>query len=135
MASKITNKKIQELLAAAQELESRGDLEMALDSYSQVLDKLVAEAKIYAQNAGPGIIEAVTGSGAVSESYLVKFKENLKKDRTAAIVSCHMASLFSRMGNDASAKVFFEQAVDLTPDGVVYDDPHVGMSSLGSEKN
>jgi len=126
----IDNEKINHLITHAGELEKAGELEQALERYSKALDVLVVAAKDYAQLAGPGVIAAVVGTGSITDQYLEKFNECLKKDKTAAIVSNRMGLLFAKTGNKASAKAFFDQAIDLTPAGVVYDDPHVGLEML-----
>jgi hypothetical protein len=43
-----------------------------------------------------------------------------------------MGVIFAKMGNKVSAKTFFEQAIDLTSDGAIYDDPHIGLQTLES---
>ena len=127
------NKSKQDELIKAGESFARADnLEKALDCYSQALDCLVAAAKAYAQNSEPQTMRAVFGSGKLSEIYLQKFNEYLKKDQVASIISNNMGVIFARMGNKVSAKTFFEQAIDLTPDGITYDDPHIGLQTLGS---
>lgn len=124
------DEQIELLLSSAQDLEGVGDFEKALACYSRVLDILVVRAKDYAQKAEPGMLEAITGTGMLSQVYLDKFNEGLKKDRNASLVSCRMAALFTRLGDKASARSFFEQAIHLTPPGIVYDDPHMGISML-----
>ena len=124
------NEVVKQLIDRAGELEGEEDYEKAIKQYSEVLDILVASAKEYAQLAGPGVIDAVIGTGTISDQYLIKFNDYLKRDKTAAAVSNSMGMLFAKTGNKASAKAFFEQAIDLTPDGIVYDDPHIGLEML-----
>ena len=66
----------------------------------------------------------------ISAAYLVRFNEYLKRDKSAYVISNSMALMFARMGNYSSAKIFFEQAIDLTPPGLVYNDPHIGLESV-----
>jgi len=122
--------KINELMREGEMAQRNEDLGKSLGYYSKAMDVLVARAKAYAQKAEPAVMEAIVGSGVVSAQYLSKFNEYLKKDHTAAIVSNNMAMLFAKMGNKASARDFFEQAIDLTPSGAAYDDPHIGLEML-----
>lgn len=126
------NNNIDQLIKHSAEFERAGDLEKALESYSRALDILVDRAKDHAQLAGPGVIPAVAGTGMISGQYLEKFNEYLRKDKAAAEISYGMGLLFAKMGNEASARAFFEQAIDLTPEGVVYDAPHIGLGALKS---
>jgi tetratricopeptide (TPR) repeat protein len=126
----IPDKKLKQLVSEAEELHKRGANVKALENYSKALDILVDAAKAAAEKSEPAMLQAVMGSGMMSQEYLKKFNDYLKKDQTAAIISNNMAMLFSQMGDKASAKAFFEQAIDFTPKGVCYDDPHVGLEVL-----
>lgn len=126
----LETKKLKQLVSEAEELHKRGENKKALENYSQALDALVAVAKAHAERAEPTMMEAVMGSGTMSQEYLKKFNGYLKKDQTAAIISNNMAALFAQMGDKASAQAFFEQAIDLTPKDVCYDGPHIGLEML-----
>lgn len=115
---------------AGEKLARAGELQKALDCYSQALDCLVAEAKTHAEKFEPQTASAVLGTAQVSEFYLQKFTEYLKKDQAASIISNNMAVIFAKMGNRESAKSFFEQAIDLTPKGVDYQDPQIGLQLI-----
>jgi tetratricopeptide (TPR) repeat protein len=120
------------MIKSGEDLAASDQLEKALDCYSQALDCLVAAAKEYAEKSEKMAMEAVFGSAMVSEVYLEKFNEYLKKDQVASIVSNNMGVIFAKIGNKESAKAFFEQAIDLTPKGVDYQDPHIGLQILES---
>jgi tetratricopeptide (TPR) repeat protein len=124
------NEKLEDLLREGEQAQKFDQLEKSLGYYSEALDLLIGRAKDYAQKAEPAAMEAILGSGAMSTQYISKFNEYLKKDQTAAIVSNNMAVLFAKMGNKSSAAPFFEQAIDLTPEGVTYDAPHAGLEML-----
>lgn len=118
---------VQKNIAVANTLRQRGDFEQAIASLSAALDILVGEARAYAQISEP---YPVGRDGVVSAAYLVRFNEYLKRDKSACMISNNMALLFAQMGNYSSAKIFFEQAIDLTPPGLVYDDPHIGLEAV-----
>ena len=120
------------LIKAGENFAAAGQLEKALDCYSQTLDHLVALAKISAEKSEGASMNAIFGSAQVSENYLQKFNEYLRKDQVASIISNNMAVIFAKMGNKESARAFFEQAIDLTPKGVDYQDPHIGLQVLAS---
>jgi tetratricopeptide (TPR) repeat protein len=124
------DEKLEDLLREGEEAQKSEQWEKSLGYYSSAFDFLIGGAKDHAQKAEPAAMESILGNGAMSTQYLSKFNEYLKKDLTAATVSNNMALLFSRMGNKSSAASFFEQAIDLTPEGVTYDAPHVGLEML-----
>ncbi len=124
------DEKLKQLVGEAEGFHKKGENEKALEKYSAALDVLVARAQAQAGKAEPAMLAEVMGSGAMSQEYLKKFNGYLKKDQTAAVISNNMAALFAQLGDKASAQAFFEQAIDLTPDGVCYDDPHIGLEML-----
>jgi len=124
------NKQIEKLINCGNDFEKAGDFEKAMEAYTRALDILVAFAKTQTEVAEPFIVSAIMGSGRVSQDFLKKFNDFLKKDQTAAIVSNCMAMLFAKMGDMASARDFFEQAIDLTSNGVAYNDPYIGLEML-----
>ena len=123
------NLELQKIIDEAMALGHEGDLGKAIRRLSGALDILVAGAKSYAQKCEP-VSENDRG---VSDQYLIKFNEYLKKDKTACVLSNAMALMFAKNGNVSSAVIFFEQAIDLTPAGMVYDDPHIGLEMLKGE--
>jgi tetratricopeptide (TPR) repeat protein len=126
----LDNEKIERLIRDAGELEKAEKFEKALEIYSQTMDILVANAKSCAERAEPAVMEAIVGSGVISGQFLSKFNEHLKQGKIAAVVSNNMGMIFAKMGNKSSARDFFEQAIDLTPAGEIYDDPHIGLEML-----
>ncbi|MCU0652631.1 MAG: hypothetical protein MUD10_00015 [Candidatus Pacebacteria bacterium] len=124
------NKNSKLLMEEAARFEQAGELEKSLNAYSRALDVLVDEARAAAEKSEPAVADAIVGKGVISEQYLAKFNNYLKKDYRAAAVSNAMGMIFAKMGNKPSARDFFEQAIDLTPPGEVYDDPHIGMEML-----
>lgn len=120
---------IKEILDRAYRLKNDGNNEDSLKLYSEAFDLLVAEAAEYAKG-----LEAIFEDGqkkTVSKKYLEKFNEYLKKDKQACVISNNMGVLFAQTGEKATAKSFFEQAIDLTPEGEKYDDPFIGLEVLG----
>ena len=124
------NKQIEKLINCGNDFEKAGDFEKAMEAYTRAMDILVDIAKSQAQIADPLMVSAVMGSGIVSQDFLKKFNDCLKRNQTAAIVSNSMAMIFAKMGDMASARDFFEQAIDLTPNGVAYNDPYIGLEML-----
>jgi tetratricopeptide (TPR) repeat protein len=100
----------------------------SLKMYSEAFDLLVAEAAEYAKGSEAMFTDAEKKT--VSKKYLEKFNEYLKKDKRACVISNNMGVLFAQTGEKASAKVFFEQAIDLTPKSEKYDDPYIGLEVL-----
>jgi tetratricopeptide (TPR) repeat protein len=123
---------LKEKLEKANCLKNDGKLKGSLELYNEAFNLLVEEARNYASKT-----EKVFQSeekNEISPGYLKKFNEYLKKDRQACAISNNMGVLFAQMGEKASAKVFFEQAIDLTPKGEKYDDPFIGLEVLKSKQ-
>ena len=118
---------LSEIISEAAVYGREGDFGKAIYRFSRALDIVVARAKEYAQKDETAAVDPESG---IDPAYMARFCEYLKRDKTASVVSNDMALLFARMGNCSSARIFFEQAIDLTPAGVVYDDPHVGLEML-----
>lgn len=127
----IKKMEIKNILEKAYCLKNDGNNEDSLKLYSEAFDILVAEAAEYAK----GLEEVFEDSEkkTVSKKYLEKFNEYLKKDKRACVISNNMGVLFAKTGEKASAKCFFEQAIDLTPGGEKYDDPYIGLEVLNSQ--
>ncbi len=120
------------MLEKAFNLKNAGRLEESLDLYNTAFNALVKDAEAYAKNLEEVFCPENGGNcdKKISAKYLAKFKEHLKKDKCACVVSNNMAVIFAQMGEMASAKIFFEQAIDLTPEGEKYDDPFIGLEVL-----
>jgi tetratricopeptide (TPR) repeat protein len=123
---------IKNILDQAYCLKNDGKNEDSLKMYSEAFDVLVAEASEYAKGLEEMFEDAEKKT--VSKKYLEKFNEYLKKDKRACVISNNMGVLFARTGEKASAKIFFEQAIDLTPKGEKYDDPYIGLEVLNSKE-
>jgi tetratricopeptide (TPR) repeat protein len=119
---------IKEILEQAYCLKNDGKNEDALKKYSEAFDLLVAEAAEYAKGLEPMFEDGEKKT--ISKKYLEKFNEYLKKDKRASIISNNMGVLFALTGEKASARVFFEQAIDFTPEGEKYEDPYFGLEVL-----
>lgn len=128
------NSRYKNLIKQGEAFEKAGDLEKSLECYSKAFDCLIAAAKVFAESSFPGGLEAILGKGRAPEEYMQKFSEFLKRDKNACIISNNMGVLFAKIGDNASARVFFEQSIDLTPKGVIYNDPHVGLQVLENKK-
>ncbi|MFZ3074048.1 MAG: hypothetical protein WA093_02880 [Minisyncoccales bacterium] len=124
------NIQMNKIIREAENFEKAGELGNALEYYSRALDVLVLAAKDYAEISEEGQISAVMGTGQISAQYMARFNDYLKKDKTAAVVSNRMGLVFARMENKASARAFFEQAIDLTPGYLEYNDPHIGLEMI-----
>lgn len=119
---------IKEILDKAYCLKNDGKNEDSLKMYSEAFDVLVAEASEYAKGLEKMFEDAE--KKIVSKKYLERFNKYLKKDKRACVISNNMGVLFAQTGEKASAKVFFEQAIDLTPEGEKYEDPYIGLEIL-----
>lgn len=119
---------LNELLEKAYEQRNSEKFKESLESYNEAFDLLVKEAAEHAKKSCP-VFES-NEEKEISPKYLKMFNDYLKKDKRACIISNNMGVLFAQMGEKASAKIFFEQAIDLTPEGEKYDDPYIGLEVL-----
>jgi tetratricopeptide (TPR) repeat protein len=120
---------INHILEKAFCLRSDGKITQALKMYSDAFNLLVQEAAEDAKKTE----EMYENSGSerkISQKYLEKFRSYLRQDKRASVISNNMGVLFAQTGEKASAKTFFEQAIDLTPKGEKYDDPYIGLEIL-----
>jgi tetratricopeptide (TPR) repeat protein len=124
---------IQELVNKAQELKEGGDFHAALACYSDIFDLLIKESDEYARKQEGSIID-VGKLRTITTKLFEESRKYLKRDKTAAIISNNMGSLFARLGDVDNAKKMFEQAIDLTPDDKEYTDPKIGLIALGKKE-
>lgn len=124
---------LQQLVNQAQELKKKGDLYEALKCYSKAFDMIVDEAGDYARSTGPTHIDTVKDGKKIRTilpSLLEKTKEFLVKDKTAAIISNNMGTIFAELNYIEEAKASFLQAIELTPGNEKYEDPHIALDEL-----
>lgn len=124
---------LQKLVDEAWTLKKSGKLTEALGLYSQAFDVLVSEASANARMQ-EGTFEDNEENGKSVRKVLPKHfgeaKRYLKQDKTAAVLSNNMAVIFAELDDRKAAKDFFEQAIDLTPEGEEYTEPKMGLLEL-----
>lgn len=120
---------IQGLVNKAQELKDSGKYQEALACYNDAMDLLVKESNNYARNQ-EGTHQDIGKIRALSTKFFEESRKFLKQDMTAAIISNNMGSLYARLGDFENAKKMFEDAVNLTPDGIEYNDPKIGLTEI-----
>lgn len=124
---------LQDLVTQAKKLKENGDLYEALKLYSMAFDVTVDEAGDYARAAGPTHIDTIKDGEKVRTilpSLLEKTKEYLIKDKTAAIISNNMGTIFAELNYIEEAKESFLQAIELTPVNEKYEDPSIALDEL-----
>ena len=123
----------QELVNKAWSFKKEGKYAEALKFYSQAFDILISEASAYAHSQEGIFVDKEENKKkvrAILPKHLDKVKEYLKHDKVACTVSNNMAVIFAEMGDNESAKKFFHQSIDLTPDNIDYPDPKIGLEEL-----
>ena len=125
---------LQERLNKAWELKKSGDHMTALRFYHEVFNELGGEAAAYARMQPGTLTETIEGGEKVrtiQPEYLEKAKHYLRRDKIACTISNNMAVIFAELGDIASARKLFEQAIELTPEGFDYPDPRIALEELG----
>lgn len=117
---------LQSLINQAWELKKSGKHTEALALYSKAFDILTTEASNYAHRE----TRVSPLSTKINPDIFQKSKEYFKQDKVACTVSNNMAVIFAELGDLDSAERFFEQAIELTPDGIEYNDPRIGLEEL-----
>lgn len=63
-------------------------------------------------------------------NYFNTVRERLREESTYAILLNNMGSVLAKMGRCGEARQYFEEAIEFTPAGVRYNDPHEGLRAL-----
>src|SRR3989338_3674805 len=109
--------KIQDIVYVAKQLKLEGRLDEALKAYSEAFDLLVKEAHEYAR-VHEGAVVGIEATRKITPVLFEKAKQYLKQDKIAAVISNNMGVIFAQQENFDSAKKFFEQAIELTPNNL-----------------
>ncbi len=124
---------LQELINKAWELKKHGQRTEALELYSKAFDTLTTEASGHARTQENTFIDKEENGEKIRQilpKHFDEAKKYLKQDKVAATISNNMAVIFAELGDTDSAKKLFEQSIDLTPDGMDYPDPRIGLQEL-----
>lgn len=119
----------QSLIEIAVELKKHDQKEEALSAYSKAFDALVDESGIYARGkVGDSIaLEDLR----LKTPELIKYsKEYLKQDIMASSILNEMGLLFANLGEYENAKQKYNEAIELIPSDVVFDDPSTNLAEL-----
>ncbi|MFY9463404.1 MAG: hypothetical protein WAP52_04470 [Candidatus Sungiibacteriota bacterium] len=124
---------LQELLNKAWRLKKDGERLDALKLYSHAFDIVTKEAQEQAHNSQGSHEDIIEDGKKVSKilpHFFVKAKAYLKRDKVAAVISNNMGTILLEISDFDGAKKMFEQAIELTPDGEIYDDPKIGLKEF-----
>lgn len=124
---------VQEILNKAQELRQGGQLKLALAAYSDAFDILTEEADEYARKIEGSVVD-VGKLRTITAKLFEESQKYLKRDKMAAVISNNMGTIFAESEDLESAEKMFNQAIELTPDGLDYPDPKIGLESLNKIK-
>lgn len=119
----------QEKFNKAWELKKQGNLKGALDLYTSLYDELIKEASKHAGSIpGTEITEGKTVT--MMPSFMTEAEKFIRKDKLACTILNNMGVIYAEAGDKESAKNCFEQSIELTPDGVDYPNPKIGLEEL-----
>ena len=117
---------LQETLKNAWELKTSGDRTGALKLYDEAFNMLTSEATAHAHKQ----TRVSPLSNKITPDLFAESKSYFKRDNVACTISNNMATIFAELGDSESARKLFEQAIELTPEGVDYPDPKIGLEKL-----
>lgn len=120
---------ITQVMAVAHEEYLQGKLELALSCYSDIFELLSEEADKQA-GAADGTRVQVGGLTAATTLLSEAKKEHLRRDNLAAIVSNKIGVIYAELGQEEDALHWLRQAIELTPDGEDYPEPHDNLKHL-----
>jgi tetratricopeptide (TPR) repeat protein len=119
---------IQELTNKAIEFKEQGRLKEALRCYDNVLNALTQEALNYAHAKG-GITDEDSTRKILPEN-LKLIKEYFKQGEDVAKILNNMGAICAELGDYELAKQYFNDAIELIPEGSNYKDPYLGLETL-----
>lgn len=113
----------------AVEHKNKGRLPEAIEAYSEAFDFLLMEAKNFAQKNVGYIDNGETRS--VPKEYFDAIQNYLRRDENAARISNNGGVLFAQMGDYETAEKWFQQAIELHPEGQ-YQEASQNLENLKS---
>jgi tetratricopeptide (TPR) repeat protein len=126
---RVTDKELQLLINDAWKLKKENNLLQALDYYNDAFDILVQDANEYANKHGNPYKDQ-GDTRMVLPSHFDLTKKHLKGDKLACTISNNMGTIFAELGDEKTAKEMFQQAIELTPDNLEYNDPKIALEEL-----
>ena len=120
---------IGELVIKAIILKRSGNIEGSLVYFSDAFDLLVKEAMNYALRFEEPKID-VDGQEKINPLFAARVHEFYKLTDVACKISTNIGAIFLEMGNLEAAKDFFYQAIDLTPDGLDFNEPLLSLQEI-----
>ena len=120
------------LLASAVTARTDGQVEAALNYYSDAFNVLVATAAEYARTETGSLDFDDNALREIAPLLMQSSKEYLMRDLTAAAILDAMGVLFGEMGDYDNAKQKFEEAIEFIPEGMTYDEPTQHLMDISS---
>lgn len=122
---------IQQMLKEADHYNLSGKKQEALERYSDTFNLLAAEAAEFARLES-GVSTDEDAMRAMTPLLLGYAKEYLVRDLTVATILNTMGVLFEELGEFDNAKQKFQESIDYTPVGMLYDEPAEHLDQLSS---
>lgn len=120
---------LSEFLSQAWDAVRKGLPVEALENYSAAFDVLTREASNHA-HAADGTVRDEKETRTLLPKYLEVVREYYRQNDAACKISYNMGVLFAEVGDNESARRMFEQSIELTPEGLDYPDPKIGLKGL-----
>jgi len=119
----------QEIFNKAWRLKKEGKYSDALALYNELYEQLIKEASDYARGFEGSVVDEDKIRKLMPQLFR-KVDEYLKKDNLACTILNNMGVIYAENGNTETAKKYFEESIRLTPDGIDYPNPKIGLKEL-----
>lgn len=101
----------------------------AMELYDELYNQLIVGATKYARSfKNSEIDEGKTRK--IMPQFFNKADEYLKKDSLTCTILNNMGVIFAEVGDNKSAKKYFEESIKYTPYGIDYQNPKIGIKEL-----
>ena len=106
---------------------AKDGMKKALVPDGETATKLLQQNPIF----GAPFYDDKDGKRYILPAYFSAFSHALKSDKFFASIVNNIGSLYAEQGDYKQARECFQEAIEFTPPGVRYDDPHIALESLG----
>jgi hypothetical protein len=120
---------LQNKVNQAQKYKKEGKLVEAMGIYNQVYDHFIKEACKVARKLENTVQDTET-TRTINPEYFSAGEKYLKRDKTVCTILNNMGVIFAELNDKENSKKYFMESIKLTPDGLDYQNPKIGLKNL-----
>lgn len=124
-----SNEDLQDKINRAHKYKEEGKLIESIGTYNQVYDFYIKEATEFARRSDNAIVNKGT-TRKINPEYFLEAEKYLKRDNVVCTILNNMGVIFAELDDKENAKKYFEEAIKLTPNGLDYQEPKIGLKNL-----